>query len=155
MADSGDLFVDATLHRAISDLAVVFQERSAEHVLVAGDLNVYSYSDGSTWGDRALTVLSRLATYGLEICGPFRPDDERRLERCPCPDPACRHVNTFLDQSNPENRPHQLDFFLATPSLRARLAACWADPDPAWFAHSDHRPIFAAFDLGQHAVAAQ
>jgi hypothetical protein len=43
MIDSGDLFVEATLHRAISDLAVVFQERAAAHVLVAGDLNICSF----------------------------------------------------------------------------------------------------------------
>lgn len=147
MADSGDLFAEATLHRAISDLASVFQERSAEYVLVAGDLNVYSYSDGTALGDRAMTVLERLKSYGLEICGPFRPDDESRLDRCPCPDTACRHVNTYLYKSKPTSRPHQLDFFFATPALRERLEKCWADPDPHWFAHSDHRPIFAAFDL--------
>jgi hypothetical protein len=74
MLDSGDNYVEATLHRAISDLTVVLQERSAEYVLVAGDLNIYSYSDRTMWGDRRLTVLSRFAAYGLEICGPFRRD---------------------------------------------------------------------------------
>jgi hypothetical protein len=147
MGDSGDIFVEATLHRAISDLTMVFQERAAEYVLVGGDLNVYSYSDGTVWGDRGMTVLSRLAAYGLEICGPKRPAGEPRLDRCPCPDPECEHVHTFLYQSNPKNRPHQLDFFFATAALRERLAACWADPDPDWPTHSDHRPIFASFDL--------
>ena len=147
MVDSRDLFVEATLHRAISDLTVVFQEHAAAYVLVGGDLNIYSYSDGSVWGDRGMTVLSRLAAYGLEICGPFRPSTEPRLDRCPCPDDACRHVNTFLNQSRPESRPHQLDFFLATEALRDRMTACWADPDPDWFTHSDHRPILARFDL--------
>ena len=60
MTDSGNLFVEATLHRAISDLTVVFQQRAAAYVLVAGDLNLYSYSDGTVWGDRAMTVLSPL-----------------------------------------------------------------------------------------------
>jgi hypothetical protein len=147
MSDSGDLFVEATLHRAISDLTLVFQERAAEYVLVAGDLNIYSYSDGSVWGARGMTVLSRLAAYGLEICGPFRPDVEPRLERCPCPDPGCRHVHTFLYQSKSTSKPHQLDFFLATPALRERLNVCWADPDPDWPLHSDHRAIVATFDV--------
>ena len=49
MTDSGNLFVEATLHRAISDLTVVFQQRAAAYVLVAGDLNLYSYSDGTVW----------------------------------------------------------------------------------------------------------
>ncbi|MGH8990034.1 MAG: hypothetical protein ACRDZ7_00705 [Acidimicrobiia bacterium] len=147
MWDSGRIYPEATLHRAISDLTVVFQEEGADHVLVAGDLNVYSYSDGSEWGDRGMTVLDRFARYGLEIIGPYRPEGEARLERCPCPDVACRCVNTFLYRSDPANRPHQLDFFLATPALRARLQQCWADPDPAWPSYSDHRPIFATFDL--------
>jgi hypothetical protein len=59
--DSRDLFVEAILHRAISDLTVVCQERAAAYVLVGGDLNIYSYSDGSVWGDRGITVLSCLA----------------------------------------------------------------------------------------------
>lgn len=147
MTDSGALYIDATLHRAISDLAIVFQQRASSYVLVGGDLNLYSYSDGSAWSDRAMAVLSRLALYGLELCGPFRPDSEDRLERCPCPDVDCRHVNTFLFQSKPANRPHQVDFFLATPKLRERLVDCWADADPAWHEHSDHRAIFATFDL--------
>ena len=147
MTDSGDLFVEATLHRAISDLTVVFQERAAAYVLVAGDLNVYSYSDGTVWGNRGMTVLSRLAAYGLEICGPFRPDSDPRLQRCPCPDRGCRHVNTFLHQSRPSSRPHQLDFFLASPGLQERMSACWADSNPDWPTHSDHRPIFARFDV--------
>jgi hypothetical protein len=83
--------------------------------------------------DRSLTVWDRLAAYGLEKCGPFRPDHEPRLARCPCPDRACRHVNTYLHGSNPKNRPYQLDYFLATPSLRERLRRCWADPArPGW-----------------------
>ena len=147
MLDSGDVYAEATLHRAISDLTMIFQERCADHVLVAGDLNIYSYADGTVWGDRYLTVFSRLAAYGLEAVGPFRPDGERRLERCPCPDAECRHVNTFLYRSDRRSRPHQLDFVFATPALRDRLVAWWADSDPDWPAHSDHRPVFASFDL--------
>ncbi len=142
-----DKYVEATLHRAISDLSVVFQEPSADLILVAGDFNLYSYPVGSALVDRSLSVWSRLAGYGLDVCGPFRPDGEPRLERCPCPDLACRHVNTYLNGSNPRNRPYQLDYFLATPELRERLTGCWADPDPNWFVHSDHRAIFATFDL--------
>ena len=135
----------AATGRAISDLSVVFQDPEADLILVAGDFNLYNYPVGDA--DRSQTVWSRLAAYGLEICGPFRPGDEPRLARCPCPDRACRHVNTYLCGSDPKNRPYQLDFFLATPLLRERLIGCWADPDPDWMAHSDHRAIFATFDL--------
>lgn len=72
-------FTEATLHRALSDLTPVFQESEADLVLVAGDLNLYSYTDGSVWGDRWMSVLDRFKTYGLEICGPFRPHDEAPL----------------------------------------------------------------------------
>ena len=140
-------YVEASLHRAISDLSVVFQEPQADLILVAGDFNLYTYPVGDALADRSLTVWDRLAAYGLEICGPFRPGGEPRLARCPCPDSACRHVNTYLNGANPKNRPYQLDYFLATPSLRERLRGCWADPDPDWTAHSDHRAIFATFDL--------
>ena len=115
MLDNKDRrYTEATLHRAISDLTPIFQERSAQLVLVAGDLNLYSYSDGTVWGDRWMTVLSRFAVYGLEICGPFRPDDEPRLDRCPCPDADCRHVNTYLYNADQASKPHQLDFFRLT-----------------------------------------
>ena len=140
-------YVEATLHRAISDLSVVFQEPGADLILVAGDFNLWTYPVGDALVDRSLTVWSRLAAYGLEICGPFRPGGEPRLARCPCPDSACRHVNTYLHGANRMNRPYQLDYFLATPLLRERLRGCWADPDPDWTAHSDHRAIFATFDL--------
>ena len=140
-------YVEASLHRAISDLSVVFQEPGADLILVAGDFNLYTYPVGDTLADRSLTVWSRLAAYGLERCGPFRPDHEPRLARCPCPDSACRHVNTYLHGANPKNRPYQLDYFLATPPLRERLTDCWADPDPDWMAHNDHRAIFATFNL--------
>jgi hypothetical protein len=147
MLDSGDKYTEATLHRAVSDLTPIFQERRADYVLIAGDLNLYSYSDGSAWGERWMTVLARLKTYGIELCGPFRPESDPRLDRCPCPDTECRHVNTFLYKSDPKNLPHQLDFFLASEKLRDHLVRSWADPDPRWFDHSDHRAIFVTFDL--------
>jgi hypothetical protein len=117
-------YVDASLHRAISDLSVVLQEPEADLILVAGDFNLYTYPVGDALTDRSLTVWSRLAAYGLERCGPFRPDAEPRLARCPCPDSACQHVNTYLNGSDPKNVPYQLDYFLATPSLRERLTRC-------------------------------
>ena len=36
-------YVEATLHRAISDLSVVFQEPETDLILVAGDFNLYAY----------------------------------------------------------------------------------------------------------------
>ena len=113
---------DAVSAPSYSDLSVVFQEPQADLILVAGDLNLYTYPVGDPLTDRSLTVWSRLAAYGLEICGPFRPDDEPRLARCPCPDRACRHVNTYLNGSNPKNRPYQARAFMRRPPPRRHPA---------------------------------
>jgi hypothetical protein len=142
-----DRYVEASLHRAIFDLSVVFQSRSSDLVLIGGDLNLYSYTAGDVLGTRGMTVWSRLAAYGFEVCGPFRPAGEPRLDGCPCPDGECRHVNTYRYHSLSTSRPHQLDFFLASSELRDRMIDCLADPDPTWSEHSDHRPILATFDV--------
>ena len=147
MADSGDLYADATLHRAISDLAVVFQERGADRILVGGDLNVWHGYRGEGWPQRCNGVFERFAAYGLELIGPFRPDGMTRLDRCPCNGEDCRHVNTFRYQKKASNLPHQNDFLLATAALRSRLTACYAVEDEAVWEHSDHRPVIAVFDL--------
>jgi hypothetical protein len=146
---TSDKYPEGSLHRALSDLTPVIEERGPDNVLIGGDLNLWSYSPGSVRGDRWMTVFTRLKdAYDLTICGPYRREGEARLDRCPCPDIECRHVNTFLYAANTANVPYQLDFFLATENLRARhLVASWADPDPAWFEHSDHRAVFATFDL--------
>jgi hypothetical protein len=153
MADSELLYAEATVHRALSDLAVVFQERGAEYVLVAGDLNVWEGRTGKGWPERFATVFERLRAFGLELIGPFRPLDEAPLERCPCHSAQCRHVNTFRYQKRAANLPHQNDFMFATASLAALLHADspyglrnqdWGNAD---WTYSDHRPVIARFEL--------
>jgi endonuclease/exonuclease/phosphatase family metal-dependent hydrolase len=141
----GSIYSDATLHRALSDLAPLLQTRPTPYVLVAGDLNIWPYTGGSRFGEQSVAVFRRFADYGLEVCGPLRHAEEAPLERCPCGTPHCTHVATYHFRSNPAYRPYQNDHVLATGPFRERLLACWADPNPEWYSHSDHRAIFTRF----------
>jgi hypothetical protein len=73
MPAPGQLFADATLHRAIADLAVVFQQRHPDKILVAGDLNVWHGYGDDGWRDRYMTVVDRLEAHGLGLIGPSAP----------------------------------------------------------------------------------
>jgi hypothetical protein len=118
-------------------------------LLIQRDMRVDRHRDlNARVGQRSPGQLA--AASGCLRAGDLRavpPDEEPRLAGCPRPDSACQHVNTYLNGSNPKKWPHQLDYFLATPSLRKRLTGCWADPGPDWMTRSDHRAIFATFDL--------
>ncbi len=147
--ETGELFADATLHRAISDLAVVFQRRGADNIVVAGDLNVWHAYEatGEAWAQRFATVFDRLAAYGLQLLGPFRPEGEPPLQGCPCKTADCRHVNTFRYQRKADATPYQNDYIFATTSLAKRLApgGCFACDEEDVREHSDHRPVIAQF----------
>jgi hypothetical protein len=143
--DERYLFSEATLHRAISDLTIVLQEKSRTHIVLAGDLNVFFDWDQATydahWAARYDTVFARLAAYGMNLVGPF---GDGRLDGCECGrGDECRHVRTFAYQRKPENRLNQLDYVFATPSLRP--LGCHALDDEASWRYSDHLPVIATF----------
>lgn len=145
--DDRYLFSEATLHRAISDLTLLLQEKKRSHVVLAGDLNVFYQWDRATydsyWAPRYDTVFTRLAAYGLNLVGPF---GDQPLDGCECGrDLECRHVRTFAFQRKPENRLNQLDYAFATPSLR--LAECRVLDDAAAWHYSDHLPVITTFSL--------
>lgn len=153
VGERGDLYADASLHRAISDLAVLFQDPARSNLVVAGDLNVWHDYGRSTslrgwsaaWAQRFDGVFARMAAHGLELIGPFAEEGEPPLERCPCERQACWHVNTYLYRKDPANVPDQNDFMFASASMRARLTRCYAIMDPDVWDYSDHRPIVATF----------
>jgi hypothetical protein len=149
--ETGELFAEATLHRAISDLAVVFQGGGADKILVAGDLNVWhAYAgQGEPWVGRFATVFDRLASFGLELLGPFRPEGMPVLEGCPCNTSTCRHVNTFRYQRKVTATPYQNDYIFGTASLKRSLipGGCFAVQDEDVWDHSDHRPVIAQFEF--------
>jgi hypothetical protein len=78
-------YVEATLHRAISDLSVVFQEPAADLILVAGDFNLYDYPVGDALTDRSLTVWDRLAATGWRSAGRSAPATSRGWHGAPVP----------------------------------------------------------------------
>ena len=154
LRDGGDLYADASLHRAISDLTVLFADRPGGNIVVAGDLNIWHAYDRATsiknwsahWADRFRLVFERLATHGLELVGPFREDAQPPLERCPCNGgDQCRHVNTYLFNRNPKNVPYQNDFVFATKSVV--VSRCYAVQDEVIWEHSDHRPVIAVLEV--------
>jgi exonuclease III len=139
--DADHLFSEATLHRAISDLTVLFQQRHRERILLAGDLNIFWQWDKSSidgdWAPRFNTVFDRLGAYGMDLIGPH---GERPLDRCPCQRGAdCRHVRTYALDGQPANLPLQLDYMFATKSLE--VTECRVISDEADWKYSDHLPV--------------
>jgi hypothetical protein len=130
------IYADATLHRSISDLAVLFQTEDAERIVVAGDLNVWrGYGD---WRQRYDSVFDRLAAHGLQFAGPKRTEGSS-LERCPCEEPsACCHVQTYRRHRKPDSTPYQNDFAFARGM---QVARCTALDEERYWQHSDHCPI--------------
>jgi hypothetical protein len=145
--DNRLIYAEATLHRAISDFSYLSQEKGARNVIVAGDLNIWHNRKGEGWPRRFDSVFHRLEASGLSLIGPFRPDGESPLDRCPCADDECRHVNTYRYQRNPANLPHQNDFVFASKPLAERQPNCFAVMDEDVWKHSDHRPVIAEWDF--------
>jgi endonuclease/exonuclease/phosphatase family metal-dependent hydrolase len=127
------IFPEATLHRAISDLTPLLL--TCEPVVIAGDLNILiGYGkEIDPESARTDTVFQRLATYGVELAGPYR-DVGEALEGCPCNQPdTCRHVAT---RPEPSGRPLQLDWVF---SNRAETIKAIGLPIEAL--SSDHAPV--------------
>jgi endonuclease/exonuclease/phosphatase family metal-dependent hydrolase len=144
-----DEFSDASVHRSLSELSPVLDDRRYnERVLLGGDLNT-----GTQWpkreqafNDRDRNVLERIVALGLVDCvAAKRPPG--RLKGCLCIDgEACTHVRTRRDSRHP-TVPYQTDYLFATPKLVSRLISCEVLALDEWFAISDHAPIVADFKL--------
>lgn len=147
--ETGRLFADGSLHRAISDLTVVFERGRGQNVVVAGDLNVWHAYEGTDETKRFAALFDRLDSLGLELLGPFRPDGTPQLAGCPCRSVSCRHVNTYRHGRKADAVPYQNDYVFATASMASRLApgGCFAADDAAVWEHSDHLPLVARFEL--------
>lgn len=52
MPDSKDIYAEASLHRAPSDLALLFQARATERLVLAGDLNIWRGYGHKKWEPR-------------------------------------------------------------------------------------------------------
>lgn len=143
MTDNGEIYSEASLHRAISDLTPLLQARRHQRVILAGDFNIYrDWSTADTvWGPRYDTVFNRLSSYGLRFSGPQRGPDQPPLPGCPCRlGDACTHVQTYRHQRRETATPYQNDYFFATPAVTVETCRASKDAD-AWTV-SDHLPLF-------------
>jgi hypothetical protein len=149
----GNLYSEATLHRALSDLTPVLQDPQRRNIVLAGDLNIFVNWQHSTkwgnWAPRFQTVFDRLAAYDLELVGPLAAEP---LEGCLCRSRECRHVRTYAHNRKPAHGKYQLDFVFATAPMREVMKSCRAlEPDiesteagEKW-RWSDHLPVLTTF----------
>jgi hypothetical protein len=143
---------DASVHRSLSDLTPLFEDKRYNRRLVlGGDLNTLCTAEaGSRRLIRDQSVLDRITEgFGLvdllmESLAKSQPD-RGRLPDCPCSYGAeCRHTWTFRKVRD-STVPYQDDYLFASRALAKRLIECTArEFTPGW--PSDHVPITATFE---------
>ncbi len=144
-----DDFADGALHRALSDLAPIFE--SGADVLVAGDLNSfrgYSLSGSQQAIDRHAALFSRFEQFGLKDIGPFSSNGP--LDNCPCNNRVdCTHVHTYRYMNREGERRFQNDYVFGTKGVQNSLVSCKAltDENPSLWELSDHAPIEVVLKL--------
>ncbi len=143
---------DASVHRSLSELSPIFDhEEYGKHLLLGGDLNVFSNPRPGSWGrDRHLLVLKRIGAYGLVDCleQALRSRGSARggLVGCPCGlGDECFHTWTKLDPQRPTVA-YQDDYLFASRRLAERLESCEGLPFDER-STSDHAPIVATFGV--------
>lgn len=137
---------DTSIHRSLSELAPVFEDKDYNRFLVlGGDLNTWTgWAEGSGHLARDRVVFDRIMAFGLVDClkETRKPG---RLKDCPCSlGKGCTHTRTRVDPRYP-HIPYQMDYLFASRELAKRLKSCQALDSPAWRKRSDHFPIVAAF----------
>ena len=135
------MYADASVHRLISDLAVLIGSERGHKILAAGDLNVlYGYGDKGSpyWAARYGTVFERMAAMGVPIIGPQAPHG-RCAEPWPAELPrgsAC--VPTYYStHMTIEQAQRQLDFVFASRDLAGRISVRALNQVEEW-GPSDH-----------------
>ena len=77
VAQSGQIYADASVHRVISDLTAFIGHNDEHCIIAAGDLNIL-HGDGEHgrpyWASRYDTVFNRMAALGLSFVGPQVPN---------------------------------------------------------------------------------
>jgi hypothetical protein len=117
-----DEMSDASVHRSLSELSPIFDDRRYNKlILLGGDLNTWTGWDPvkevrHLARDRA--VLGRIEAYGLRDC--LKATRRAgRLKGCPCDSRAeCTHSRTRWDH---RRIPYQMDYLFASPALVERL----------------------------------
>ncbi len=144
---------DASVHRSLSDMTPLLEDRRYNKLLLlGGDLNTLCIGRaGGRYLERDLGVLNRIAEgFGLVdlLQESLRQHHPRRgrLEGCKCSfGTRCRHTWTY--RRTPGSRiAYQDDYLFASPQLAHRLIECRAIPFEA-DSPSDHAPIVATFRM--------
>jgi exonuclease III len=152
-------YAGLTVHRILSDLTPLIDERRGRRIILAGDLNIttqWSARDRSTLKGRHKEFLRReLNLFGrFEALG-LRNVVERKepgpLERCECHlGAACRHVQT--QRHDRSTFPWQNDYlFVSEDLLREPFTVDVIDQEDVW-ALSGHCPIVVEFSTLQNCV---
>jgi endonuclease/exonuclease/phosphatase family metal-dependent hydrolase len=137
---------DTSIHRSLSELAPIFDDkRYNRFLLLGGDLNTWTGWKAGSWHlARDQVVFDRIRAYGLIDCLE-RTRKAGHLKNCPCSfGTLCTHTRTRLDPRKPDV-PYQMDYLFASRALAERLESCVALDSPEWRKRSDHFPIVAAF----------
>ena len=143
MPETRDIFAQATLHRALSDLAFLFQARTTRRVVVAGDLNIWRGYGHKSWEPGYRTVFDRIAAYGFTFVGPLRAAG-RPLKDCPCRGGAdCLHVRTYRHLHRESGTPYQNDFAFVRG---VHVSRCVALDEELYWKDSDHCPLLIEID---------
>ena len=138
---SGWIYADASVHRLISDLAVLVGQQSSHRIIAAGDLNIlYGYGeDGSKyWAARYDTVFKRMEAMGIPFVGPQAPNG-RSAGPWPSELPAeSKNIPTYhTTRMTPAQAERQLDFVFASTALVGRMQVR-ALNEPSDWGPSDH-----------------
>lgn len=142
-------YADATVHRVLSDLTPLIDERRARGMVIAGDLNVttqWSAKHRSFLKGRHAECLAR----DRDLFGRFaalgfhnlvmRGEEEGPLPGCDCSEGiACRHVQTQRHERSVF--PWQNDYVFVTSDLLDRNPALTVFDDESVWELSGHCPI--------------
>ena len=127
IADSKEIYSDASAHRLISDISGLIGSRTKHRILLAGDFNIlkrYGEHSDKYWGDRYSSVFDRFESIGIPLVGPNYPNGRQAN---PWPkelptDSTC--VPTFYHtRQTPKTATRQLDFVFASKKLKVDVKA--------------------------------
>jgi endonuclease/exonuclease/phosphatase family metal-dependent hydrolase len=139
------IYADASVHRLISDLAVLIGQQSSHRIVAAGDLNIlYGYGEGGSeyWAARYDTVFKRMEAMGVPFVGPQAPNG-RRADPWPAELPAeSNNVPTYhTTRMTPAQATRQLDFVFASTDFVGRIDVR-ALNEPSDWGPSDHCQVW-------------
>jgi len=135
------MYADGSVHRLISDVAVLIGQERKHRILVAGDLNIlhgYGEEGSPYWAGRYATVFARMQALGLPFVGPHAPHGR---SGDPWPDELPRdstNVPTYHTHSmTPATAQRQMDFVFASTALVDRVTVRALNRPEEW-GPSDH-----------------